>query len=110
MGGMQTAGSGVPEVRVRLAPALYERLMERAAAMRREPAEVVAEAVERWLEEGPEIRLQRALERSGLVVWPREVPEDTESLEQDRQRVRQILAKLTTPLSEDIIQGRELRW
>ncbi len=100
----------MPEVRVRLRPALYERLMERAAAQQREPADVVAEAVERWLEEDPETRLQRALERSGLRVWPRQAPADEETLEQNRERVRQILAKLKPPLSEDIIQGREPSW
>ncbi|MCS7283913.1 MAG: hypothetical protein NZ769_11335 [Anaerolineae bacterium] len=103
--------SGMAEVRVRLSPALYERLLERAAALQREPEEVVAEAVERWLEEeDPEARLQRALERSGLLAWPRQKPTDSEALEQDRQRVRQILAKLTTPLSEDIIRSREPSW
>lgn len=106
----RVATGEMPEVRVRLAPALYERLLERAAAQQREPAEVVAEAVERWLEEDPEVRLQRALERSGLLVRPGRMPPDTESLEQERERMRQILAKLTSPLSEDIIRGREPSW
>lgn len=105
--------SMMPEVRVRLSPALYEQLMEHAAALQREPEEVVAEAVERWLkvqEEDVETRLRRALERSGLLVRWGSKPSNPESLERERQRARQILAKLTTPLSEDIIQERESSW
>lgn len=111
MGSVPSAASRMPEVRIRLSPALYERLVERAAALQREPDEVAAEAVERWLEEeDPEARLQRALERSGLRAWPRQKPADPEALERDRQRLREILAKLAIPLSEDIIRERESSW
>jgi predicted transcriptional regulator len=98
------------EVVVRLRPDIYEQLQKRAAAQEREPADVIAEAVEHWLEEDVEARIQRALERRGMLAQPPRRPRDPEVLEQDRQRVRQILAKLSPPLSEDIIQEREQSW
>jgi hypothetical protein len=45
-----------------------------------------------------------------MLAQPPRRPRDPEVLEQDRQRVRQILAKLSPPLSEDIIQEREQSW
>ncbi|MBC7226882.1 MAG: hypothetical protein H5T61_06565 [Thermoflexales bacterium] len=96
------------EVRVRLSPALYERLLERAAALQREPDEVMAEAVEHWLEEeDPEVRLQRALERSGLLVPPEE-RRYAEGRPIRREELERRLAglRLTPPLSEDIIAER----
>jgi len=96
------------EVVVRLRPDVYEQLQKRAAAQERELTDVIAEAVEHWLEEDVEARIQRALERRGMLAQPPRRPRDQEVLEQDRQRVRQILAKLSPPLSEDIIQEREL--
>lgn len=98
------------EVVVRLRPDIYERLRERAAAQKREPADVIAEAVEHWLEEDVEDRIRQALERRGLLLGSPDRPTDPETLERNRQRVRQILARLKTPLSEDIIQGREPSW
>lgn len=99
--------SMIPEVRVRLSPALYERLMARATALQREPEEVVAEAVERWLEEDPEARLQRALERSGLLVRQEERRYARWRYIR-REEVERRLAglHLTPPLSEDIIAER----
>jgi len=104
----------VSEVVVRMPAALYQRLLERAAAEKRAPEEAVVEAVARWLDEEPvEERIRRALTRHGLLVPPEErryahpAPTDEDSLERDRQRVRQIMRKVSTPLSVDIIQGRE---
>jgi hypothetical protein len=104
----------VSEVLVRLPPPLYQRLLERTAAEKREPAEVIVEAVENWLREGDaeEACVQRALERTGLLVPPEEKryaiyeSADEQTRERDRQRVRQMMAKLRTPLSEDIIRDR----
>lgn len=102
--------SMMPEVRVRLSPALYERLMEHAAALQREPEEVVAEALERWLkvqEEDVETRLRRALERSGLLVRQEERRYARWRYIR-REEVERRLAglHLTPPLSEDIIAER----
>ncbi|MGB9775798.1 MAG: hypothetical protein ACPLYD_06975 [Anaerolineae bacterium] len=107
MSGTQVATGEMTEVRVRMRLALYERLLERAAALRRAPDEVVAEAVEHWLEEDPEARLQRALERSGLLVPPEE-RRYTEGRPIHREELERRLAslRLTPPLSEDILAER----
>ncbi len=39
------------EVLVRLSPPLYQRLLERTAIEKREPAEAIVEAVKHWLRE-----------------------------------------------------------
>lgn len=103
----QGKAAEMPEVRVRLRPALYERLVERAAAQQRDLADVVAEAVEHWLEEDPETRLQRALERSGLLVPPEE-RRYAEGRPIHRKELERRLAglRLYPPLSEDIIAER----
>ncbi|MCX7855121.1 MAG: hypothetical protein N2556_03945 [Anaerolineae bacterium] len=111
MGSVPSAAGRMPEVRIRLSPALYERLVERAAALQREPDEVAAEAVERWLErEDVETRLQRALERSGLLVPPEE-RQYAKGRPVHREELERRLAglRLTPPLSEDIIAEREER-
>ncbi|MCX8068181.1 MAG: hypothetical protein N3B68_10310, partial [Anaerolineae bacterium] len=97
--------------RVRLSPALYERLLERAAALQREPEEVVAEAVERWLEEeDPEARLRRALERSGLLVPPEERRYAKGRAVRREELERRLAGLHLTPLlSEDIIAERGQR-
>lgn len=105
------------EVLVRLPPPLYQQLVGRAAEEKRDLTEIIIEAVKRWLykdEEQPseKERFQRALERTGLLVPPEErvyaIREtvDDQTYERDIQRVRRIMAKLETPLSEDIIQDR----
>ncbi len=105
------------EVLVRLPPPLYQQLVGRAAEEKRDLTEIIIEAVKRWLhkdEEQPseQERFQRALERTGLLVPPEErvyaIREtvDDQTYERDIQRVRRIMAKLETPLSEDIIQDR----
>jgi predicted transcriptional regulator len=106
------------EVLVQLPPPLYQRLMDRAEREKRDPVEAIIEAIERWLREeedqqpSVEERFQRALERTGLLVPPEErtyaihKPVGNQSHERDLHRVRGIMAKLETPLSEDIIQDR----
>ena len=81
------------EVLVRLPPPLYQRLLERTAVEKREPAEVIVKAVEHWLceEKQPSeaMRFQRALERTGLLVLSEEKryairePVDEETRERD---------------------------
>jgi len=102
------------ELVVRLPQPLYQRLLKRTAREKREPNEAIVEAVEHWLREetSEEARIERALQRTGLLVPPGErryaihEPVDEQTRERERQRLRQILAKLKTPLSEDIIQDR----
>ncbi len=105
------------EVLVQLPPPLYQSLMERAEREKRDPVEAIIEAIERWLreeEEQPSVeeRFQRALERTGLLVPPEErmyaihKPVGNQNHERELQQVRGIMAKLETPLSEDIIQDR----
>lgn len=105
------------EVLVQLPAPLYQRLIGRAANEKREPADAIVEAVKYWLREedeqpSEEERFRRALEHTGLWVPPEErkyaVREsvDEQTREHDRQRVRRIMTKVKTPLSEDIIRDR----
>jgi len=99
------------EVLVRLPPPLYQRLLERTAVEKREPAKAIVEAVEHWLREEKQpseaVRFQRALERTGLLVPPEEKRYAT-GRPVDRKGLRRKLAQLhlDPPLSADIIADR----
>lgn len=97
------------ELVVRLPQPLYRRLLKRTAREKREPNEIIVEAVEHWLREetSEEARIQRALQRTGLLVPPEEKRYAT-GRAVDREALRRRLAKihLDPPLSEDIITDR----
>jgi len=97
------------ELVVRLPQPLYQRLLKRTAREKREPNEAIVEAVEHWLREetSEEARIERALQRTGLLVPPEEKRYAT-GRKVDREALRRKLAKirLEPPLSEDIITDR----
>ncbi len=97
------------ELVVRLPQPLYRRLLKRTAIEKREPNEVIVEAVEYWLREdtSDEARIERALRRTGLLVPPEE-KRYAMGRAIDREALRRKLAKirLDPPLSEDIIADR----
>jgi|YNPMSStandDraft_1061717.scaffolds.fasta_scaffold22053_3 hypothetical protein len=95
------------EVVVRLRPDVYEQLQKRAAAQERELTDVIAEAVEHWLEEDVEARIQRALERRGMLARPEERRYATGRPINRRELERRLAnLRLIPPLSEDIIAER----
>lgn len=113
----ESRASGMVEMRVRLNIELYKQLVERAEALRRKPDEIIAEAVEYWLDKQQEdvrdtyARINQLLEQRGFRFWGGKGPADPKALEQKKiQMLSQMIGELNPPLSEDIIRERESSW